>query len=150
VPSQLYHITISFPHPSTRQPGAPLITLGEAAKPPAAASPVRAAEGNAYGWSASGCSLILEAAEQRVERVLLDLQTLAERLSQRVAVVLGSKVCKDRDHDGASTQFETKVLKGAFKRGWERSGGSHVRCTGCATQYEVRRCDLLYSTLTLA
>jgi hypothetical protein len=91
------------------------------------------------------------AIKQILERVLLDLQTLfAERLSQRVAVVLGSKVCKDRDHDGASTQFETKVLKGAFKRGWERFGGSHVRCTVCAKQYEVRRCDLLYWTLTLA
>ena len=63
-------------------------------------------------------ALGLEPAQQRVERVLLDVHPLlAERLAKRIAVVLGPQLSEHRDDDGASTQLETQVLEAVVRGG---------------------------------
>ncbi len=89
-------------------------------------------------------ALALQAPQERVERVLLDVHPLLpERLAQRIAVVLGPQAGQDGDDERATTQLQAQVLQGLLEGRRERlvAGGRgdavvlHGRHTVCGTQY---------------
>jgi hypothetical protein len=64
--------------------------------------------------------LVLEPAQQRVQRALVDVQpVLGQRLAQRVAVLLGPQRGQHGQHQAAPPQLQPQVLErlGAHGRG---------------------------------